>query len=89
MSRWAHVSVPLALATAWGCSLLAPYPGGEDPAIVLANGSGDGTFEGGVGQEPLVDPALDDSIGVTRNLTKVTAHPGSAFPIDLDFDAPT
>lgn len=88
MSRWAHVSVPLALALGLGCSLLTPYPGGEDAATVLATGSGEGTFDRGTEQEPLVDPAEDSSIGVTRNLTKVIAHPGSAFPIDLDFDTP-
>ena len=88
MSRWAHVTVPLALVLGLGCSLLVPYPGGGDAAAVLAGGSAGGTFEGGEGQEPLVDPAEDPSISVTRNLTKVIAHPGSAFPIDLDFDAP-
>lgn len=95
MTCWAHVTVPAALALAWGlagpgCTLLEPYPGGQDPAAVLAAGSGQGgsPFEGGEGQEPLVDPAEDGSIGVTRNLTKVVAHPGTAFPIDLDFDAP-
>ncbi|MEM7152460.1 MAG: hypothetical protein AAF799_06425 [Myxococcota bacterium] len=86
MSRLAPVTIPLALCLGFGCTLLTPYPGGEDPAEVLA-GSGGG-FEGGEGQEPLVDPAEDPSIGVIRNLTKVVAHPGSAFPIDLEFDAP-
>lgn len=86
MSRWAPVTVPLALGLGLGCSLLTPYPGGADPAELLGNGSGGG-IEGGE-EEPLVDPAEDPSIGVTRNLTKVAAHPGSAFPIDLDFDAP-
>lgn len=89
MSHWAHVTVPLALALGLGCTLLDPYPGGKDPASVLAgSGVGGSTFDQGEGQEPLVDPAEDASIGVIRNLTKVVAHPGSAFPIDLDFDAP-
>ena len=88
MSGWAHVTVPLALALGLGCSLLTPYPGGEDPAAVLGSGSPNGAFDAGQEQEPLVDPAEDPSIGVTRNVTKVIAHPGSAFPIDLDFDAP-
>ncbi len=89
MSHWAHVTVPLALALGLGCTLLDPYPGGKDPASVIAgSGGGGSTFDRGDGQEPLVDPAEDASIGVTRNLTKVVAHPGSAFPIDLDFDAP-
>lgn len=70
----------------WGCTLLTPYPGGEDPAEVL--GEGAGTIEGGSEQEPLVDPAIDTSIAVTRNVTTVVAHPGSAFPVDLNFDAP-
>lgn len=93
MTRWAHVMAPsallLGLVGGLGCTLLEPYPGGKDPAAVLAgSGGGGGTFDQGEGQEPLVDPAEDGSIGVTRNLTKVVAHPGSAFPIDLDFDAP-
>lgn len=85
MSRWAAVTVPLALVLGFGCTLLTPYPGGEDPAAVLGGGGG---FDQGEEQQPLVDPAEDPSIGVTRNLTTVIAHPGSAFPIDLNFDAP-
>ncbi len=89
-SSLAHVSVPLALALGLvGCTLLEPYPGGKEPGAVLAgSGRGDGPFDRGEGQEPLVDPAEDPTIGVTRNITKVVAHPGSAFPIDIDFDAP-
>jgi len=88
MFRPGSIGVPLALALGLGCSLLTPYPGGEDPNAVLGGGGSGGTLEGGDQQEPLVDPAVDPSIGVTRNITTVVAHPGSAFPIDLDFDAP-
>lgn len=87
MSRWAPVSVPLAVGLGWGCTLLTPYPGGEDPADLLGGG-GAGTIAGGDEQEPLVDPAIDPSLSVTRNVTTVVAYPGSAFPIDLNFDAP-
>jgi hypothetical protein len=79
-------AVPLALALGMGCALLEAYPGGGDPAQALIDSSS--TFDGGEGQEPLVDPATDSSISVTRNVTQVVAHPGSAFPIDIDFDAP-
>nr|MCH9683330.1 hypothetical protein [Deltaproteobacteria bacterium] len=88
MSRWAPATIPIALMWGVGCTLLNPYPGGEDPAAVLASGSGESRFDRGDEQEPLVDPAVDPSISVTRNVVKVTAFPGSAFPINLDFDAP-
>lgn len=77
----------LALAIPLGCTLLEAYPGGEDPAKILSGSVGEGTFDEGDLQEPLVDPAIDPSISVTRNLTQVLAHPGDAFPIDLSFDA--
>lgn len=86
MSRWAPFTVPLALGLGLGCSLLTPYPGGGNPAEILGNGSGGGV-EGGE-EEPLVDPAVDSSINIIPAETKVVAHPGSAFLIDLDFGAP-
>ncbi len=87
MSSWAPVTIPLALGLAAGCTLLSPYPGGEDPGSVLASGAGRDSFDRGEGNGPLVDPAIDPTIGIIRNLTEVVAHPGFAFPIDLDFDA--
>lgn len=85
--RRSWVTVAVAIAVPFGCTLLDPYPGGESPAAVLNGGVGEGTFDQGSLQEPLVDPAIDDTISVTRNLTEVLAHPGDAFPIDLTFDA--
>lgn len=87
MARLASITVPLALGMGLGCSLLAPYPGGEDPGQVLGDGASGSSFDRGEGQEALVDPAEDASIGLIRNLTTVVAYPGSAFPIDLRFDA--
>ena len=82
---WATVAI--AVAVPLGCTLLDPYPGGNIPGKLLNDSVNDNTFDQGSVQEPLVDPAIDDSIRVTRNLTEVLAHPGDAFPIDLRFDA--
>ena len=87
MSRLTGVTVAAAVGLGVGCSLLTPYPGGEDPAEVLSGSVGDGTFDVGELQEPLVDPAIDDTIGIITNQTLVIAIPGEAFPVDLEFSA--
>ena len=87
MDRRTWATVAVGIAVPLGCTLLDPYPGGNNPGEVLAGSVGEGTFDTGELQEPLVDPAIDESINVTRNLESVLAHPGDAFPIDLSFDA--
>lgn len=86
-----HVGVGLALATAaLGCALLTPYPGGGDPNKALSDsgaGKGGSPFDTGDPQEPLFDPAIDDSVKVVSNVDKVVAIPGSSFVIDLAFIA--
>ena len=87
MLRRSWVTVAIAIAVPLGCTLLEPYPGGGDPAEILSGSVGSGTFDEGELQEPLVDPAIDDSITVIRTESSVLAHPGDAFPIELKFDA--
>ena len=85
--RQTWVTVGAALAIPLGCTLLDSYPGGKEPGEVLSGSIDEGTFDEGALQEPLIDPAIDGSIIVTRNITEVLAHPGDAFPIDMRFDA--
>lgn len=88
MARASAVTIPLALALALGCALLEPYPGGRDPGAAIADGfDPDDSIVGGDPQEPLVDPAIDSSITVIANVTRVIAFPGEAFVIDLEFSA--
>lgn len=73
-----------------GCGLLAPYPGGGDAAESLGGARTDGgeaPIVGGVPQEPLVDPAVDDSIAVVSNADTIIALPGESFVIDLEYVA--
>jgi hypothetical protein len=79
--------VPLALGLGLGCALLEAYPGGEDPGKVLTESTGDGSFDRGDNQEPLVDPATDTTISATSEFDQTLAFPGEAFIIDLNFTA--
>ncbi|MFO0631535.1 MAG: hypothetical protein U0168_01655 [Nannocystaceae bacterium] len=85
------LGVVLALALAGvGCALLTPYPGGGDPVKAISDstaGKGDSPFDTGDPQEPLFDPAIDDSVHVVTNVNDVVAIPGSSFVIDLAFVA--
>jgi|SRR5688572_3073073 len=87
MDRAPAATVPLAIVIGFGCSLLEPYPGGEDPGKALADSTDGDSIIGGDAQEPLVDPAIDSSITVIANITRVLAFPGEAFLIDLEFEA--
>ena len=81
----------LACCLSLGCQLLTPYPGGGDPAKAIGQKRPDRGpgIDGGVEQDPLVDPAEDASITVvSRAEEPVLAVPGTAFLIDLDFIAP-
>jgi hypothetical protein len=72
-----------------GCSLLAPYPGNEEPGRVLGEGptGGGSPFDRGTEEEPLLDPATDPTVSVVSNRDVTVANPGYAFPIDLGFTA--
>lgn len=70
-----------------GCALLTPYPGGGDPGDALAEGGSGSPFDSGKAQDPLFDPAIDNSVSIITNVQKVIAIPGSAFTIDLSFSA--
>lgn len=88
MDRASAVTVPLALLLGIGCALLESYPGGEDPGKALADAfDPKKSIMGGDPQEPLVDPAIDDTITVIANIRRVLAFPGEAFLIDLEFSA--
>ncbi len=90
------VHVLMGLLAGVGCGLLTPYPGGGNPASLLADSRGpgggspiecvvDGMCE--PADEPLVDPATDDSIALDSNEETLIAFPGEAFTIDLSFIA--
>jgi hypothetical protein len=85
VSRPLGVVLGLALA-GWGCALLDPYPGGGDPKKVIGDPN-NGKFQGGEEQQPLFDPAIDDSVVINSRLQRVVAIPGSAFTVDLGFIA--
>ena len=67
------------------CTLLEPYPGGEDPDRVLGmEGAGISGDEGSV-QNPLVDPPVDEKVSIVNKLDATVAIPGGGFPIRLGF----
>ncbi len=68
----------------FGCSLLTPYPGGEDPVLAFLPSNAPG-IPGAEG--PLVDPPIDPSVTAESLIDQVVARPGAAFPIHLDFVA--
>ena len=68
-----------------GCSLLLPYPGGEDPAEVFLPENAPGFPDP---QAPLVDPKTDPSVTAQSLIDVALALPGSAFNIHLSFQAP-
>jgi len=73
-----------------GCGLLTPYPGGGSAAQVLSEAEGPlggPPIQGGSSQDPLIDPAIDSSIGVVTDIPTVVALPGDSFVIDLDYVA--
>lgn len=86
MQRVIGPVIGLALG-ALGCALLTPYPGGGDPVDALVDGAGDSPFNTGDPQDPLFEPAVDDSVSIVSNVDDVVAIPGSAFTIDLSFVA--
>lgn len=81
--------VTVGLGVGIGCGLLTPYPGSGDPAEVLGGSSPDGRspVEGGSPQDPLFDPAIDDSVSVVSERDVIIANPGESFVIDLTFTA--
>lgn len=89
--RFSYVAYVLAgLAAGVGCSLLTPYPGGGNPANILGGqtgGIGGSPFDTGDPQDPLVDPAFDESVTILSNRDVILAIPGEAFTIDLEFQA--
>ncbi len=90
MRRSYAVYVVAGLVAGVGCGLLSPYPGDGNPADLLAGQSG-GTngspFNTGDPQDPLLDPAFDDSVTIISNEKVIIANPGEAFTVDLDFEA--
>lgn len=86
----AKLSVASAFASL-GCGLLTPYPGGGDPAQLLdrvTNEDGASPIEGGKPQDPLIDPAIDQSVSVVSLEDVIVAIPGESFLVTLDFVAP-
>lgn len=90
MRRGFVVYVLGGLAAGVGCGLLTPYPGDGDPAEILAGQSG-GTngspFDTGDPQDPLLDPAFDDTVDIISNEDVIVANAGEAFTVDLQFSA--
>lgn len=83
------VALATCLTPLVGCTLLDPYPGGDDPGDVLgtvtrSNGQSPLT---GTAQDPLINPALDASISAVSNREYIIAYPGESFLIELDFVA--
>ncbi len=77
-----------------GCTLLEPYPGGEDPAKALVSDAAGP--QGGTPQDPLINPPTDPTVSVI-DLTDcpsgsdrgcTVALPGTGFAVYLGFQAP-
>lgn len=68
----------------FGCALLVPYPGGEDPASVFLPSNSPGFPNG---ESPLVDPEVDPTVTAASLIDVAVALPGAAFPISLEFEA--